>query len=184
MWVINYFSVSFPPIQAYFSTPFSSLALCVEGCASYTFSRILGKSKASEMLLLNHKLSAAEAYKFGLVSEVYTKSELDTVLWPKLLEHSKLPKDSLTVTKKLMTESEIEIMERYCHREMEELSKRYESPEFLEAVARFMLPRKSKLWTVILPLSRWPIHSKNFIRPNYVCWTLLLLFDKRLITLL
>lgn len=97
------------------------------------------------MLLLNHKLSAAEAYKFGLVSEVYTKSELDTVLWPKLLEHSKLPKASLTVTKKLMTESEIEIMERYCHREMEELSKRYESPEFLEAVARFMLPRKSKL---------------------------------------
>lgn len=96
------------------------------------------------MLLLNHKLSAAEAYKFGFVSEVYKKSELDTGLWPKLREQSKLPKDSLRAIKKLMNQNEIDILAKTCKQELEELSKRYASTEFVEAIARFM-DRKSKL---------------------------------------
>lgn len=104
----------------------------------------MGKSKASEMLLLNHKMSAAEAYKFGFVSDVYKKSELDTVLWPKLREHSKLPRESLRVIKKLMNQNQIDILEKSCDQELEELSKRYETTEFIEAVGRFM-NRKSKL---------------------------------------
>lgn len=130
--------------QAYFHTPFASLALCAEGCSSYTFPRILGKSKASEMLLVNHQLSAAEALQFGLISKVYKRSELDTLLWPKLVEFSQLPRESLCTTKRLMSKFQVDKLEKVCDIELQELYKRMESEEFMQAVATFM-QRKSKL---------------------------------------
>lgn len=96
------------------------------------------------MLLINHKLSAAEALQFNLVSKVYKKSELDSVVWPQLREHSKLSRGSICVTKKLITEFDLKNLENACDRELEELYKRFDSDEFIEAVANFM-ERKSKL---------------------------------------
>lgn len=104
----------------------------------------MGKSKASEMLLVNHKLSAAEALQFGLIANVYKKSELDTILWPKLYELSTLPRHSLGATKKLMSKFQVKTLDTVCSDELEELKKRIESEEFGEAVIAFM-QRKSKL---------------------------------------
>lgn len=120
------------------------LGLCAEGCASYTFPKIVGKSKATEMLLLNYKLPANEAYTFNLVSKVYKKPELDTILWPQLVQQSRLPVDSLKVTKNLMQRFESENLQRSCDFELIELYKRFESMDFIEALMNFM-QRKSKL---------------------------------------
>ncbi|XP_055323559.1 enoyl-CoA delta isomerase 2-like [Sitodiplosis mosellana] len=129
---------------AYFYTPFSLLGLCAEGCASYTFSRILGKSKANEMLLLNHKLTAAEALQFNFVAKVYTKSELDTVLWPKIREQSELSRESICVTKKLQSKFDQKSLETACDAELKELYKRFSTDDFIQAVVNF-IQRKSKL---------------------------------------
>lgn len=131
-------------LQAYFYTPFSLLGLCAEGCASYTFPKILGKTKATEMLLLNYKLPATEAYAFNMISKIYTKDELDTVLWPQLKQHSLLPVDSLNVTKGLMRRFESDDLKRACDFELDELFKRFETDDFMEALMNFM-QRKSKL---------------------------------------
>lgn len=96
------------------------------------------------MLLINHKLSADEAYRFNFVSKVYTKSELETILWPQIQEHSKLPVKSLEITKKLMKKFEIKDLEKVCDEETEELYKRFESDDFIIALTKF-LQRKSKL---------------------------------------
>ena len=118
--------------------------LCPEGCSTYTFPKILGKSKANEMLLLNYKMSAAEAYKFGMISNVYKKDELETILWPKLFEHAKLSKESLNTTKKLMTQLDIEHLDAVCDRELIEMRKRIESAEFSKTITKLM-QRKSNL---------------------------------------
>lgn len=151
--------------QAYFHTPFSMLALCAEGCASYTFPRILGKSKGNEMLMLNHKLSADEAYRFNFVSEVYKRSELDAILWPKIQEYARLPKESIRVTKKLINSFEVEQLQKSCDCELEELYKRFESDDFGVAVAEFMM-RKSKLWSNQVVLSSCCVLRINFIERN------------------
>lgn len=104
----------------------------------------MGRSKACEMLLVNHQMSAAEAYQFGLISKVYTKNELNTVLWPKLCEFSRLPRESLCATKKLISQFQVDKLEKVCDTELEELYKRFESEEFIQAVTKFM-ERKSKL---------------------------------------
>lgn len=96
------------------------------------------------MLLVNHQLSAAEAYQFGLISKVFKHSELNTVLWPKLIEFSKLPRESLCTTKRLMSKFQVDKLDKVCDIELQELYKRMQSEEFFEAVATFM-QRKSKL---------------------------------------
>lgn len=120
------------------------MGLCAEGASSYTFPKMLGKSKATEMLLLNHKLTAAEALKFNFVSEVFAPSELSTKLWPRIEDFSKLPKDSIRVSKKLMQRFDLVALEKACHDEMVELYKRQDSDEFANALINFM-NRKSKL---------------------------------------
>jgi len=130
--------------NAYFYTPFTLLGLCAEGSSSYTFPRILGRSKATEMLLLNHKMNANEALRFNFVSEVFTTSELATKVWPRIEGYATLPKDSMRVSKMLLQKFDLVELERACDEEMIELYKRQDSEEFMNAVFNFM-SRKSKL---------------------------------------
>lgn len=104
----------------------------------------MGKSKATEMLLLNHKLTANEALKFNLVSEIFKRDELNSILWPRIVNYSKLPVESLKVTKSLMVRFELKELESACEKELIELCKRFESQDFIDGVIRFM-ERKSKL---------------------------------------
>lgn len=56
--------------KATFQTPFTALGQCPEACSSITFPQIMGKSRASELLLLNMTWDAKKAQNYGLISEV------------------------------------------------------------------------------------------------------------------
>lgn len=51
----------------------------------------MGSAKANEMLFFNKKVTATEAYKLGLVTEVFQDANLQAELWPRLKEWSELP---------------------------------------------------------------------------------------------
>lgn len=149
---------------AYFYTPFTALGeytvmtgprkenfrdsiidstgLCSEGCSSYTFPLILGWSKASEMLLMNHKMTAQEAYHFKLVAQIYKH---ESEIWEKLKQIDKLPIGSIKSIKRLMRQPLIEKYEEVNNEELKELAERFESEEALEAIINFSSARKSKL---------------------------------------
>ncbi|XP_037026115.1 enoyl-CoA delta isomerase 2-like isoform X2 [Bradysia coprophila] len=129
---------------AYFYAPFTQLGICIEGAASYSFPKILGPSKAAEVLLLNHKLTADEALKFKLVSEVFTPTDLQTTIWPRIESFSKLPRNSIMVGKKLLRNIESDKLERARKEEAVALFKLIDSGEFKNAALQF-LNRKSKL---------------------------------------
>ncbi|XP_030372893.1 enoyl-CoA delta isomerase 3, peroxisomal [Scaptodrosophila lebanonensis] len=132
--------------QAYFLTPFSKLALVPEGCSSYLLPLIVGRSKATELLLLNEPLSAREAYQFGFVSRVFKLDELDTVAWPKIRIYAALPPNSLRESKRLMRLHERESLLRANEAEAKELLNCTQSSEFFEALMNFaMRKNKSKL---------------------------------------
>ncbi|ALC43492.1 CG13890 [Drosophila busckii] len=130
--------------QAYFLTPFSSLGLVPEACSSYLFPIILGKSKANEMLVLNEKLTAQEAYQFSFVSRIFKSSELHSVVWAKIHQYSELPPNSLKECKRLIQLPLKEQLNRACEVECETLLKRFYDEEFMQAIVNFAM-RKSKL---------------------------------------
>ncbi|XP_065828614.1 enoyl-CoA delta isomerase 2-like isoform X2 [Oscarella lobularis] len=57
--------------KATFYTPFAETAQSPEGCSSLLFPMIIGPAKASEILLLSHKLTAKEVFDRNLVTAVY-----------------------------------------------------------------------------------------------------------------
>lgn len=128
--------------SAYFYTPFTALGLCAEGCSSYLFPAILGSSKANELLSLNHRLTAEEAYQFGLVAKVY-KNESE--IWEKLRQIDDLPLGSIMANKRLVRAGRAKMLEEIHNEEVNELTKRFETEEAIEAMIKFQMKRKSKL---------------------------------------
>ena len=61
--------------NATFITPFTRLGQSAEACSSYLFPKIMGPSKAAEMILFNKKITAVEAKQNGLVAEVFPTHE-------------------------------------------------------------------------------------------------------------
>ncbi|KAH8371105.1 hypothetical protein KR093_006239 [Drosophila rubida] len=130
--------------EAYFYTPFCKLGLAPEACSSVTFPLIMGRSKATEMLVLNEKLSADEAYHYHLVSRIYKLSELDTVVWPKIHEFSELPPNTMKTCKRLIHSPLREKLEKANIEECEAVYNNMFQDEFYQAITNF-LTRKSKL---------------------------------------
>ncbi|XP_060259781.1 enoyl-CoA delta isomerase 2 isoform X2 [Ovis aries] len=89
--ILGLFDVVYATDRATFHTPFSHLGQSPEGCSSYTFPKIMGSSKAAEMLLFGKKLTAQEACAQGLVTEVFPDSTFQKEVWARLKAYSKLP---------------------------------------------------------------------------------------------
>ncbi|KAG8133281.1 putative Peroxisomal 32-trans-enoyl-CoA isomerase-like protein, partial [Naja naja] len=128
--LLGLFDIVYATDQATFHTPFSNLGQSPEGCSSYTFPKIMGLTKATEMLLFNKKLTAAEACSQGLVAEVFPDSTFQ--------------KETLAVSKQLIRNMEKEKLYEVNSQECECLMERWLSEECMQAVMSFM-QKKSKL---------------------------------------
>lgn len=95
------------------------------------------------MLMLNHKLTADEAHRFGLVSEIVNKSDFETKLWPRIENFARLSASSMQVTKKLLQKFEISKLDEVCDAELDELYQRFGTEDFMNAITAFMA-RKQK----------------------------------------
>ncbi|NWX15248.1 ECI2 isomerase, partial [Aegotheles bennettii] len=130
--------------RATFHTPFSQLGQCPEGCSSYLFPKIMGFAKASEMLLFNKKLTAAEACAQGLVAEVFPDRNFQKEVWARLEAYASLPKNSLALSKQLSRGVEKEKLHAVNSKECEVLQEKWLSDECINAIVTFF-QKKSKL---------------------------------------
>lgn len=133
--------------SAYFQAPFTTLGLSAEGCSSITFPRIMGTTKAAELLLLSEKMTAEEGLQYNVISRVFeNQEEMNRVVWPLIEGYSELPRGSLKTTKSLMRKHNcsVEELQEVNKRELEVLGQRLLSDEVVEATMNF-LTRKSKM---------------------------------------
>ncbi|XP_077300451.1 enoyl-CoA delta isomerase 2-like [Arctopsyche grandis] len=131
--------------KAFLQTPFIRLGLSPEGCSTYTFPRVFGTSKATEMLLLGHKMTSLEALKHGFVSEIYSSNEMLEKIWNKIYGLTSLPKDSLLHSKRLLKMFDKDSLVLANVKECDELEFRWQSEEFQNAVLNFISSKTSKL---------------------------------------
>ncbi|XP_034416017.1 enoyl-CoA delta isomerase 2, mitochondrial isoform X1 [Cyclopterus lumpus] len=142
--VLGLFDLVYATDRASFHTPFSQLGQSAEGCSSYTFPKIMGPAKASEMLLFNKKLSALQACELGLVTEVFPDSSFQSEVWTKLKAYAKLPPNSLSLSKQLIRSQEKDRLHSVNDAEVELLTERWKSDECFNAVMSFF-QAKAKL---------------------------------------
>uniref|UniRef100_A0A3Q3JWP8 ACB domain-containing protein n=1 Tax=Monopterus albus TaxID=43700 RepID=A0A3Q3JWP8_MONAL len=135
--VLGLFDLVYATERATFHTPFSQLGQSAEGCSSYTFPKIMGAAKASEMLLFNKKLTAVQACELGLVTEVFPDSSFQSEVWARLKAYAKLPHNSLTLSKQLIRSGEKERLHAVNNAEVELLVERWTSDECLTAIMSF-----------------------------------------------
>ncbi|XP_076380895.1 enoyl-CoA delta isomerase 3, peroxisomal [Megalopta genalis] len=128
---------------AYFYTPFTKLGVVAEGCSTYTYPKILGQSKAGDMLYLGYKMNAREAKQYGFVSEVYKHKNLNDV-WTYLMKISTLSAESILAIKRLTKKWNEKLLLEVNREESKEILRIFESPEFFERIISVM-PRKSNL---------------------------------------
>ncbi|XP_039646737.1 enoyl-CoA delta isomerase 2, mitochondrial isoform X1 [Perca fluviatilis] len=142
--VLGLFDLVYATDRATFHTPFSQLGQSAEGCSSYTFPKIMGNAKASEMLLFNKKLTAAQACELGLVTEVFPDSSFQSEVWSRLKAYAKLPPNSLALSKQLIRSMEKDRLHAVNDAEVERLMERWTSDECFNAVMSFF-QAKAKL---------------------------------------
>lgn len=130
--------------KATFSTPFVKLGFCAEGCSSYTFARIMGKTTASEMLLLGRKLNAEEAHRVNFVSRVVEHRKLNEFI-QSLRVYGQLPVSSIKASKGLMNGKLRNILCDANRSEVETLKECVQSEQFSRTLLEFVSKKKSKL---------------------------------------
>ncbi|CAG05340.1 unnamed protein product, partial [Tetraodon nigroviridis] len=142
--VLGLFDLVYATDRATFHTPFTQLGQSAEGCSSYTFPKIMGNAKASEMLLFNKKLTAAEASRLGLVTEVFSDSSFQSEVWSRLKSYAKLPPKGLLFSKLLIRSTEKERLHAVNDAEVERLVERWTSDDCVNAIMSFF-QNKAKL---------------------------------------
>ncbi|XP_004312409.1 enoyl-CoA delta isomerase 2 isoform X1 [Tursiops truncatus] len=142
--ILGLFDIVYATDRATFHTPFSHLGQSPEGCSSYTFPKIMGPSKATEMLVFGKKLTAREACTQGLVTEVFPDSTFQKEVWVRLKAYSKLPPNAMRISKQVIRNTEKEKLHAINAEESNVLRERWLSDECMNAVVSF-LSKKAKL---------------------------------------
>lgn len=126
--------------QASLIFPFINLALVPEAGSSLLLPRLIGHTKAAEMLMLGEPVSAETADSLGMVTrlcEVGGSLDLALITAKKLA--SKAP-EALLKTKALMTNGNQDLHSQ-MGQELLSFKERLQSPELAEAIQAFMQKR-------------------------------------------
>lgn len=127
--------------RATFHTPFMSLALCPEGCSSFTFPRIMGPQRANEMLMFNKKITAKRAFDLGFATQLFAHDQLDQV-WPLLDKMAALPPGAMASAKALIRDPIREELHQVNQLENIELVQRILSDEARDIIKKMVKKKK------------------------------------------
>jgi len=131
--------------KATFSTPFMTLAIGVEACASITFPKIMGKLKSNEILMLGKVFTSKEAKECGFVNDVLPDTE---ALMKKVNEVAKVlaeyDQEAIIHCKRFLHGVDIPALLQRNKEELANLIERFSQPAAMEAVQKFM-SRRAKL---------------------------------------
>ena len=142
---LGLFDIVLASSNATFQTPFPSLGQTPEGCSSYTFAKLMGHNKATEMLLYEKKLTAVEAYDRNLVTEVIDQASFERVIEERLNFYASLPRNSLVYSKGLMRDRKRDKLMTVNREECDRLVERWTSEECISAIMKFMSRKQSKM---------------------------------------
>lgn len=129
-----------------FTTPFSSLGICVEGCSSVTFPALLGNSLATRLLYLAETVPIEDLRHTQLIADILPTSGVqDAVLQTLEKRLEGLYLTSIVTSKSLVRSEEVRSKLRKVNRaEMEQVAKCMASEEHRQAIRAFQEKKAAK----------------------------------------
>lgn len=133
--------------------PFVNLGLCPEYGSSLILPRLLGHSRAAELLLLGKGFTGEQAAEWGIANQVLEDGAATLAKAREMaLSFQQLAPSAVVDSKRLMRAPGREELRRVIEEEGELFSQRLRSPEAIEALTAFMqrrTPDFSKLRRVV-----------------------------------
>ena len=127
--------------SASFVPAFINIGLVPDSGGSYFVTRILGPARAFEWLASGRKLTATEAYEWGLVSEVVGADALAARAAEVAAQFAALPTRGIGMTKRLIDHASDATLEQQLEREAELQTAATQTEDFKEGVAAFLEKR-------------------------------------------
>ncbi|KAL4736104.1 ClpP/crotonase-like domain-containing protein [Aspergillus similis] len=103
---------------AYFFTPSIKWGLCAEACSSLAFPSIMGRQRASHMLLTGDRITAPELATAGLVSKIIPEENFLSDVLAIASHLARQPADALIANKRLLSKSWSEQLHKTNEREL------------------------------------------------------------------
>ncbi len=128
--------------QAVFTTAFARRGLIAEHGISWTLPRLVGLSKATDLLLSARKVDAEEALRIGLADRLYPADELmpATMAYAKELAELSSPR-SLRVIKRQLWQAQMQTLDQAMDVADHEMALSLASDDFKEGVKHFVEKR-------------------------------------------
>ena len=128
--------------KASFIQAFSKIGLVPDSAGSFFLPRLIGFQKASALMLLGDKVSAAQAQDLGMIYKVFTAETFHQEVLSLALHMSQLPTKALGLTKKLLNTSFNNTLEQQLALESKLQIQAANSNDYKEGVSAFVEKRK------------------------------------------
>lgn len=130
--------------SASFTMAYTRVGLSPDGSSSYYLPRLVGMRRAQELMLTNRTLSAAEAYDWGLVTQVVADDELAATSDRLAEQLASGAKGSNGAVKKLLLSSLKNSLEEQVELEGRLIADRADSADGQEGVDAFLAKRPAE----------------------------------------
>jgi 2-(1,2-epoxy-1,2-dihydrophenyl)acetyl-CoA isomerase len=127
--------------DASFVPGFIGIGLVPDAGGTYFLHRLLGASRAFEWMSSNHRLTAAEAHAWGLVSEVVEADALQVRAAELAATYAALPTRGIGMTKRLFDHADNATLEEQLEMEAQLQAAATQTEDFREGVAAFLEKR-------------------------------------------
>jgi enoyl-CoA hydratase len=130
--------------KADFLLAFTRIGLMPDGGASALVAAAVGRIRAMRMALLAERISAADAFEFGLVTAVYPADELEAAVTKLIGRLAAGPAVALAKTKDAINAATLTELDDAIARESEGQRKLLHANDFAEGIAAFQQRRRAE----------------------------------------
>jgi 2-(1,2-epoxy-1,2-dihydrophenyl)acetyl-CoA isomerase len=128
--------------RASFEWAYSKTGLTGAESSTFLLPRLIGLRRAMELMLLNPRLAATQAHDYGLVTAVYDVDRFDDAVAGVADQLAAGPQRAFAIAKELLNQSAgFDRLDAHLDREIQELARAADGPEFAQGLAAFFEKR-------------------------------------------
>ena len=128
--------------SASFIQAFSKIGLIPDSGGTFMLPRLVGWIKASALMMLGDKVSAAEAERLGMIYKVFSDAEYEAAVEKLAATLAAMPTKGLGLTKRALNESAVQSLDEQLDGEEAWQAEAAQTEDYAEGVSAFLEKRK------------------------------------------